>query len=414
MLHSVRAAFAEAFRNLRNNFFQTVLSVLGIIIGVAALVAMLSIIDGLERMAREGIAENSGMESVVIQAKTHRTQDGIRVPMESTATLTRPLMDSMLSGMPYPAAAQLFVAGATLVGRADSASTLAAQYVAGSLPFAEDPPEVAHGRLLAAEDEGEGAFVMVNDVLARRLVAEAASPAEAVGRSLTLFGGPVTVVGVTEKEEESLGPPTMQVILPLGLLERLPDRPSTALRAVVNFDRIEDVDDGEAFIKTFFAERFPEIEEPVDTIASLSMVEQLEMGFTVFRLVMSFLIGIAVVVGGVGVMNVLLMSINERTPEIGIRKAVGANPRRILTQFLSESVAISAMGSVFGLLLGALAGVSIAAIISVLLEVDFQAVFTLRTLLIVFAVAVATGVVFGTYPARRASRLDPVAAIQRS
>ena len=411
MRSAVSAAFAEALQNLRNNFFQTLLSVLGIIIGVAALVAMLSIIDGLESMAREGIAKNSSMESVLVSARTHRRQDGVSVRMERTAVLSRPGLDSMLSGMAYPAAVQMFVGGTTLAERPDSADKVAVQYMAASLPFAEDPPTVAHGRALREADDRDGDAVLVNDRLARRL---AAAPEDAVGKTLRYFGGEVRVAGVLEAEEGAPGPEALQIIMPLGVLERLPDQPQLPLRALVNFERVEDVDEGVAYITDYFAGRYPDIEEPVEAVANLDLVKKMETGFTVFRLVMGFLIGIAVVVGGVGVMNVLLMSINERTAEIGIRKAVGANPRRILTQFLSESVAISTLGSVLGLLLGAVAGLLIAVIISLTLEVDFHAVFTLRTLLVVFGVAVLTGIIFGTYPARRAARLDPVAAIQRS
>jgi ABC-type antimicrobial peptide transport system permease subunit len=140
----------------------------------------------------------------------------------------------------------------------------------------------------------------------------------------------------------------------------------------------------------------------------------METGFKVFRLVMAFLIGIAVVVGGVGVMNVLLMSINERTSEIGVRKAVGANRRRIITQFLAESVAISAVGSFFGLLLGVLMAIVSAATIGYILDVEFSPVFRVQTLVVVGLVALITGIVFGTYPARRAAGLDPVRAIQRT
>ena len=411
MLSAITAAFAEALQNLRNNFFQTLLSVLGIIIGVAALVAMLSIIDGLESMAREGIAANSSMESVLISARTHRRQDGLNVRMERTAVLTRPLLDSMLSQMTFPAAAQLFVGGTTLIERADSAEKLAVQFMAGSLPFAEEPPTLAYGNALTETDDRSGDVVLVNDRLARRL---AATPEGAVGKTLRSFGGEVRVGGVLEAEEEAMGPEVLQIVMPLGLLERLPEPPQLPLRALVNFDRVEDVNEGAEYMQAYFADRFPAIEEPVETVANLDQVAQLEMGFTVFRLVMGFLIGIAVVVGGVGVMNVLLMSINERTPEIGIRKAVGADPRRILTQFLSESVAISTLGSLLGLLMGAASGLLIATVISLTLDVDFHAVFTLRTLFVVFGVAVLTGIIFGTYPARRAARLDPVAAIQRS
>ena len=412
MLNAIRTAFAEAFQNLRNNFFQTFLSVLGIIIGVAALVAMLAIIDGLEQMARDGIAENSSMESVLLRARNSREVDGVRVSMERVATLGRPLVDSLLNELPYPTSGQLFTQGTALIAHPDSATEMAMQYTAASLPFTEEPPQPKVGRELnEADDTGESRAILVNEVLARRILGPHDSLTEVLGRRLPLFGGEVEIVGVFPSDETQS---VMQSVLPLGVLESLPDAPQHSLTAMVNFARVEDVAPGRDSITAWFAARYPDIEEPVQAIANVDLVKQLEMGFAVFRLVMSFLIGIAVVVGGVGVMNVLLMSIAERTPEIGVRKAVGAAPRRILTQFLSESVAISTLGSLIGLVVGALAALGIAAVISYALEVEFSAVYTFRTLVIVFGVAVLTGIVFGTYPARRAARLDPVKAIQRT
>ena len=412
MFNAIRTAFAEAFQNLRNNFFQTFLSVLGIIIGVAALVAMLAIIDGLEQTARDGIAENSSMESVIVQARTTRDVDGVRVALERTATLRRGLVDSLLEELPYPTSGQLFVQGTALITHPDSATEMAMQYTAASLPFTEEPPQPEVGRQLEeADDSGQSRAILVNELLARRIIGPRDSLADALGRRLPLFGGEAEIVGVFPSGGSQN---VMQAVLPLGVLESLPDAPQQSLTAMVNFERVEDVAPGRDSITAWFAARFPGINEPVQAIANVDLVKQLEMGFAIFRLVMSFLIGIAVVVGGVGVMNVLLMSIAERTPEIGVRKAVGAAPRRILTQFLSESVAISTLGSLIGLVVGALAALGIAAVISYTLEVEFSAVYTFRTLVIVFGVAVVTGIVFGTYPARRAARLDPVKAIQRT
>ena len=412
MLNAIRTAFAEAFQNLRNNFFQTFLSVLGIIIGVAALVAMLAIIDGLEQTARDGIAENSSMESVIVMARTSREVDGVRVPLEQKATLRRTLVDSLLAELPYPVSGQLFIQGTALIAHPDSATEMAMQYTAASLPFTEEPPEPKVGRQLEEADEtGPGRAMLVNETLARRILGPRDSLADALGRRLQLFGEEVEIVGVFPTDGNRT---VMQAVLPLGVLESLPDAPQQSLTAMVNFERVEDVASGRDIITAWFAARYPGIDEPVQAVANVDLLKQLEMGFAVFRLVMSFLIGIAVVVGGVGVMNVLLMSITERTPEIGVRKAVGAAPRRILTQFLSESVAISTIGSLIGLVVGALAALGIAAIISLYLGVEFSAVYTFRTLAIVFGVAVVTGIVFGTYPARRAARLDPVKAIQRT
>ncbi len=134
MLTAIRTAFVEAFRNLRSNFFQTFLSVLGIIIGVGALVTMLALIDGLERLARDSIADKTSMETVVVQQKTYRVVDGLRVPLTEKAPISQALMDSMLAALPYPAASQLFVTGTSLVERPDTTETLGVRYLAASLP----------------------------------------------------------------------------------------------------------------------------------------------------------------------------------------------------------------------------------------------------------------------------------------
>jgi len=128
---------------------------------------------------------------------------------------------------------------------------------------------------------------------------------------------------------------------------------------------------------------------------------------------MGLIVGISILVGGIGVMNVLLISVTERTMEIGIRKAVGAQPSDIIMQFLCESVTVSAAGSVVGLLLGVLGTIAFIPIIRFITKAPFQAAFTLNTILIISIVALAVGMIFGTYPALRASRLNPVEAIRR-
>jgi hypothetical protein len=412
MFAAVRTAFAETLRNLRANFFQTFLSVLGIIIGVGALVTMLALIDGLEQTAREGIAANSSTESVVVQARTHRRVDGISVKLDRPIHLTTGMADSLRESLPYPTNTQLFSTQTAFVPHPDTADRIGIQYVAVSLPVAEGEPDLVHGRFLRVSDQRDHrAVTVINYHLAERLAGAGGAPKGALGKRLTIEDQAYTVVGILAEKEND---PVMQAILPLAVLSRGQGGPPTNSALLVNFDLIEDVRPGKDTIEAWFAGQFPEREEPVRTIASLDLVESMEIGFAVFRLVMGFLIGIAVVVGGVGVMNVLLMSINERTSEIGVRKAVGADRKRIITQFLSESVAISTIGSCFGLILGIVMALISATAIGYLTEIEFTAVFSWHTLLVVAGVAILTGIVFGTYPARRAAGLDPVRAIQRT
>jgi putative ABC transport system permease protein len=137
-----------------------------------------------------------------------------------------------------------------------------------------------------------------------------------------------------------------------------------------------------------------------------SLVKQAQSATKTFRVLTFALGGIALLVGGIGIMNMMLVSVHERTREIGIRKSVGADPLRIQLQFLIEAVVLSTLGGVAGVLLG------IAATRLVGSLAGWQTLVTAPSLAFAFAVALAVGLFFGYYPARRASRLDPIAALR--
>src|SRR5688500_10001047 len=144
-----------------------------------------------------------------------------------------------------------------------------------------------------------------------------------------------------------------------------------------------------------------------------SRLDQLSRGILVFKLFMGAITGISLLVGGIGIMNVLLASVTERTREIGVRKAMGARRRDILMQFLAESVAISGAGSLLGVALGLSGAFAIVAVIRAQAQaVYLDATFSWSTVMSAAISAIAIGLTFGTYPARRAARLSPIDAIR--
>ena len=149
----------------------------------------------------------------------------------------------------------------------------------------------------------------------------------------------------------------------------------------------------------------------VAVVSDESRLEQVAKGLLLFKLFMGALMSISLVVGGIGIMNVMLSSVIERTREIGIRKAAGAERRHILWQFLCESVAITGVTGLIGLLLGVTAAFTITAIMRRMANAPIQAWLSASTVLVAIGASVVVGVVFGLYPALRAARLSPIDAI---
>jgi putative ABC transport system permease protein len=175
---------------------------------------------------------------------------------------------------------------------------------------------------------------------------------------------------------------------------------------------VEAVPEVQAIGEDWLARRYGRWEGRVKVETSAARLEQVQRGMNAFKLFLGAITGISLVVGGIGIMNVLLASVTERTREIGVRKAIGATPRDVLMQFLAESVAIAALGSAIGVAIGIAAAFGITAFVRARSEAPLHAAFSLSSLLVVAAAALLVGIAFGVYPAIRASRLSPIDAIR--
>jgi putative ABC transport system permease protein len=394
-----------ALQTLRANPLRTALSTLGIVMGAASLSAVLALGDGAEAFARRRL-EAEGLQTVLVAAKTADQVDGVRVPRASVVRL-RPDDAASLADVVGPTAG-IALTSRGIVRWQDAAGADHAAAAVGTLAIGPAAPtSLAAGRALGPDDvrpETGGAIVSLS--LARTL--SAADPARAIGQTLALGDARLRVVGVLARPE-GRDPPVLQV--PLALLERLPlsgaaEPPVMAVRPA----RLEDVEALRATVDAWASRRYG------DALAVQAFgparLRQAAQGLLIFKLLMGSFTAIALVVGGIGIMNVLLASVLERTREIGIRRAVGARRADVVGQLLAESVAIAVAGSLAGLALGLGGAFLFTAVMRARTEALIYAAVTPGTIAASLGAAIVTGLAFGVYPAIRAARLVPVDAIR--
>lgn len=268
------------------------------------------------------------------------------------------------------------------------------------------------GRYLDEDDVRQRRPVAVVNA---RLAALLASPDDGplVGTRISLNDSAVTVVGVLEGPSDSTAQPValIPVTAASGVLSvTAAARPPLLLVKAATIEAFGDV---RTRSEQWMDERFADWRARLTIGTSAGRLAQVRQGMLLFKLFMGAITGISLVVGGIGIMNVLLAAVAERTREIGIRRAVGARGRDVLLQFLAESVAITGAGSAVGAALGLAAAFGITAIIRAQADnIRLEAAFTWGTIGLAMIAAVCVGLAFGLYPALRAARLPPIDAIR--
>lgn len=408
MFRNTLQSFALALQNIRSNLFHTLLSVLGIVIGVAALVATFSLIDGLEKFARDQIASNTSVNALVVETQTDKMINNLSVRKDTFQVIDYDRYVKFRANAPYITRASLHNDFTREVKVSSRDSSLGAMLRC----IGEKPPSdtiLTHGILFSPDAfTARKRETVINTHLAKLIAGN--QPLESVlGQTFTALGHSLQIVGIV-KDKKAENPPV--AFLPISLLsaQDLHRSPPTLLFEV---GKTEEVPLLKAEVEKWLEQEFPQHHNDFAIISQDFWIDQTAKGFLIFRIIMGLIIGISVVVGGVGVMNVLLISVNERTAEIGLRKAVGAKRGDIRRLFLAESITVSAFGSMVGLMLGAGFAMAAIPIIRFFADVPFNAVLTWNTFFIICFVAVIIGIIFGTYPAVKAAKLDPVEALRR-
>lgn len=400
-------SLAVGFEALRANPLRTILSTLGVVMGVGAMVSVLSMGDGVEQFARDQIEQTTNLLGVSVTPTTNTMVDGQFVRRDDVIRFARADAESLGEAVQGEVILSLVSTGASLVSF-DAAEEPRGFAVMGTLArhFREAEMTLVAGRTY---EDGDTAVVVLNERAAGIVAGDSLAPAKAVGLTARFNGNPIRVIGVVTggKQVSSLG-----AFVPVDDAGRaiLGTRAPAITLVAADIQQVERIRaEAEAWLLARYGEDW-KARARVET--SQARVQQVAAGMTVFKLLMGAITGVSLLVGGIGIMNVLLASVAERTREIGVRKATGARNRDIMVQFLAESVAITSAGAAVGVALGLGIAFATAAVMRAQTKAPVHAAITPGTILGAAGLAILIGLVFGLYPALRASKLSPIDAIR--
>lgn len=402
MLRVVRAGW----RALGVNRMRTILAMLGITIGVGAVVAVVSIGEGTQREIGRTI-EAFGTNLLVISPGQTRISAGRGTRSTTVTTLTADDAERMEEEL---RAVELAVPAITRTMEVSweglSAETT---IVATTSDFQEARNfQVERGEFITEEMER----VRSRDVVLGQTVAERLFGSDdPLGARVRIDRVPFDVVGVMERKGLDIGGQDEddQVFIPLGTAQR---RLLNIAHVTIIYARVrsgESLDEAEREIAALLREQHRLRESVEDDFSVLNQSEVIAAQQQIsgsFTLLLTSVGGISLLVGGVGILAVMLMSVRERTREVGLRRAVGATRRDILVQFLTEAAVLSVVGSLAGVALG-VAGAAVTSHLT-----DWAMAFSVPAAVGAVLVAAGIGIIFGIYPARQAARQNPVEALR--
>ncbi len=406
-----------ALGSLAANKLRSALTMLGMIIGVGAVIALMSIGRGAQATITNQI-KSMGTNLLFVTPGAIRAEGGVRTAQGQAPTLTYEDAEAMATIPEVAAAApEQTLGGQIIVG----ANNMFARIV-GVTPEYEPVRNfrVAEGEFITKQYvDAKSLVVVLGSNVAQTLFPDESPIDQTVNIAMGNRRLRFRVIGVLEsKGAQAMGNQDDQVLVPITTLQqRLTMQRTVRGGYNVSMINVQVVSEDPAVMKAavenignLLRERHRVFEDDFTIRSQEDMLATANQIMGVMTMLLGSIAGISLVVGGIGIMNIMLVSVTERTREIGIRKAVGAKRRDILVQFLVESIAVSVVGGGIGMMLGAGLGALISSID--LGGQKLQTVISADAVILAFGVSAAIGIFFGIYPATRAARLNPIDALR--
>jgi len=405
----IKASIKIALRALRVNKMRSALTMLGIIIGVAAVIAMVAVGSGAEERIKEQIASIGSNLIIVLSGSI--TSSGIRMGTGNAQTLTEDDARAIIRECDAAALAAPAVRGGvqTIFGN-NNWGTQVLGTTPDYLPIRA--LEMERGQAFTASDVEAASKVAL---LGKTVTDNLFNGENPVGQVIRIKQVPFTVVGTLVPKGQS---PTGQdqddvILMPISTAKKKVIGTSQANYAAVGSILVQAREgrsgDVQEQMKALLRQRhhLQSNEDDDFTIRNMEEVFQAqETSARVMSILLAAIASVSLIVGGIGIMNIMLVSVSERTREIGLRQAVGAKTRDILSQFLIEAVTLSILGGAIGIVLG------IAASVLISYFARWSTVISLGSIVVAFLFSALVGVSFGFYPARKAAYMDPIEALR--
>jgi putative ABC transport system permease protein len=399
--------FQAALRSLRANKLRSALTTLGIIIGVSAVIIVVSLVRGLERSVLKQI-EKAGSQTLFVRPLMPQDIPFDEYQKVRNKDLTLEDMKALKRMVPQV----VLITPQALSNsefKANGRSTTTSLVMTDESNLEANDIHLTAGRNFVSSDLRLGNKVAI---IGPKVLEKLAIKGNPIGRVLQTPTLSLEIIGVMEERGTTMGQdPDSQVIIPLTTgLPLLTDQQRRQLFCQVRIDPRTSADDG-AELVTDALRRIrglkPKEQEGFKVFSPKEIASIVGTITGVIGAVAGGMVSIALLVGGIGIMNIMLVNVTERTREIGVRKAVGAKRKDVMLQFLIEAALLSVLGGVLGIVLGYLLGAAIGkALLGTIGTIPLWAV------LCAFGVPALIGVTFGLYPAWKASRLDPIEALR--